>query len=188
MTEYFDDWRTVSRLKKTIREYNEGRFKINKVILKPKEFDTLVEKINSIMRNLVVQKITPDKVKEIGKFIKMAPNKLPMDFIKGNHVYYPTGFVSTSRDALIVGVEVISPMGQKHISIGEVKHWSEGVMCYFIYNYKKSKSNFYPRIVFSRIKANGWGWRESGGTYVLNLDKLDMPFLNWDNNPFEVKQ
>ena len=60
------DYFTMDDLERAIRNYNSGRSNLK---LEPNEIETLLEKINSINKELVVQDITPEKVRKKGKFI-----------------------------------------------------------------------------------------------------------------------
>ena len=110
-----EDYLTMDDLEMAIEDYNHFRSaKRHHINLSEKERNELLTKINSIEKQLVVQKITPQKVKEQGTFTAEFTTKhgssfnsqLPMGFIKENHVYYPTFFNNT----LMVGIEVIIPV------------------------------------------------------------------------------
>ncbi len=167
------DYFTMDDLERAIRNYNSGRFGIK---LKPNEKETLLEKINSINKELVVQDITPKKVRTKGTFIDKFYNsersslRLPMYFVKENHVYYPSFF----EDTVVVGVEVIVPIKESYLQI-------RGVICYITKKKDKDKG----QLSISPIIDNGWsGYTsdEKSGIYVLKLVNRD--FINWQGVPW----
>lgn len=157
------------------------------VSLNETERNELLKKINSTYNKLVVRKITPEKVMEQGTFTDEFTQKdssdsfycqLPMDFVKENHLYYPTFF---NTNTLMVGIEVIIPVGN---SRGNVKGNSRGALCYL-----QTRKNGKMRLCIAAIKNNGWGrfGKEDSGIYVLNLGRANTVFLNWNQNPFKNK-
>lgn len=150
------------------------------VSLNETERNELLKKINSTYNKLVVRKITPKKVMEQGTFTDEFTQKdssdsfycrLPMDFVKENHVYYPTFFT----EKLIVGIEVIIPVGKGN---------SRGALCYL-----QTLTSGKIKLSIAPIKDNGWSkfGKEDSGIYVLNLGRANTVFLNWNQNPFKNK-
>ena len=171
-----EDYFTMGDLERAIRNYNSGRSSLK---LEPNEIETLLEKINSINKELVVQEITPEKVRKKGKFIdkfyvsKSSFLRLPMHFVKENHVYYPSFF----QDTVVVGVEIIVPINTMRENI-------RGVICYMV----KKKDRDKGQIYISPIYDNGWSayTRDAkSGIYILKL--VNRGFINWKKNPFENK-
>lgn len=167
------DYFTMDDLERAIRNYNSGRSNLK---LEPNEIETLLEKINSINNELVVQKITPKKVRTKGKFMDKFYNsersslRLPMDFVKENYVYYPSFFEGT----VVVGVEVIVPIGTTRGNI-------RGVICYIT----KEKNKDQRKLSISPITDNGWSGYASdkkSGVYVLKL--VNRGFINWQGVPW----
>ncbi len=173
-------------LVRVIRDYNVSNSH-HHINLSEEERNKLLTKINSINRQLVVQKITPEKVKEQGTFTdeftiqhgSSFHGRLPMDFIKENHVYFPTFF----KDTLMIGIEVIMP-----VSFGR------GAICYFQKRFAFDSDivrdiELPPQLTIAAIKENGWSAyaTEDNGIYVLNLGGRHRGFLNWNEIPFKNK-
>ena len=182
---------TSNDLNEAIKAYNDMRYTTKKQInLSEEEINKLLTKINSIEKQLVDQKITPQKVKEQGTFTDEFTTKsgssfnsqLPMDFIKENHVYYPT-FLNLLNNTLMIGIEVIIPaINSKNYFLNTI---DRGVLCYLqIYS-----NTGIGKIMIAAIKDNGWSAyaTEDNGIYVLNLGGANTGFLNWDKNPLENK-
>jgi len=167
------DYFTMGDLERAIRNYNSGRFGLK---LEPNEIETLLEKINSINNELVVQEITPKKVRKKGTFMgkfydsERSSVRLPMHFVKENHVYYPSFF----KDKVVVGVEVIVPINTMRENI-------RGIICYITKKKDKDKG----QLSISPIKDNGWSGyarTEKSGVYVLKL--VNRGFINWEGFPW----
>ena len=167
------DYFTMDDLERAIRNYNSGRSNLK---LEPNEIETLLEKINSINKELVVQEITPEKMRKKGKFIdkfydsERSYSRLPMYFVKENHVYYPSFF----EDTVVVGVEVIVP-------IGTIRKNIRGVICYIT----KTKDKDQGQLSISPITDNGWSAYasdEKSGIYILELG--NRGFINWQGVPW----
>ena len=171
-----EDYFTMGDLERAIRNYNSGRSNWSSLKLEPNEIETLLEKINSINKELVVQEITPKKVRKKGTFIDKFYDsnrsflRLPMHFVKENHVYYPSFF----KDTVVVGVEIIVP-------INTIRENIRGVICYIVKKKGKDKGQLY----ISPIHDNGWSAYESdekSGVYVLKL--VNRSFINWQGVPW----
>tara|TARA_B100001094_G_scaffold326855_1_gene383854 strand:+ start:39000 stop:39563 length:564 start_codon:yes stop_codon:yes gene_type:complete len=177
---------SMADLKMAIQEYNNfrsaNRHRIN---LSEEERNELLTKINSIEKQLVVQKITPQKVKEQGTFTADFTTKhgssfnsqLPMGFIKENHVYYPTFFNNT----LMVGIEVIIPV--RNVDDGGSLRVSRGALCYLQLTFDKGTRN----LAIAAMKDNGWSAYASNdtiGIYVLKLGGANNGFMNWEGIPW----
>ena len=167
------DYFTMDDLEMAIRNYNSGRVGLK---LEPNEKETLLEKINSINNELVVQDITPKKVRTKGTFMdkfydsERSSLRLPMHFVEENHVYYPSIF----EDTVVVGVEVIVPLNTIRENI-------RGVICYLT----KKKGKDQGQLSISPITDNGWsGYTsdEKSGVYVLKL--VNRGFINWQGVPW----
>ena len=167
------DYFTMDDLERAIRNYYSGRVGLK---LEPNEKENLLEKINSINNELVVQEITPKKVRTKGKFTDKFYNsersslRLPMHLVKENHVYYPSIF----EDTVVVGVEVIVP-------INTIRENIRGVICYLTKKKDKDKG----QLSISPITDNGWsGYTsdEKSGVYVLKL--VNRGFINWQGVPW----
>lgn len=178
---------TSNDLDRAIQEYNNLRSERKHLNLSEEKGNELLTKINSIEKQLVDQKITPQKVKEQGTFTDEFTTKhgssfnsqLPMNFIKENHVYFPTFF----NDTLIVGIEVIIPVLDDWVG-GSLRS-SRGALCYLQF-----PSTTGPRrLAIAAIKDNGWSSyaTEDTGIYVLKLGGANKGFINWNKNPFENK-
>ncbi len=177
---------SMADLDTAIKDFNHLRSaKKHHINLSEKETNELLTKINSIEKQLVVQKITPQKVKEQGTFTaefttkqgSSFNSKLPMDFIKGNHVYYPTFFSNT----LMVGIEVIIPV--RNVDSGGSLRVSRGALCYLQLTFDKGTRN----LAIAAIKDNGWSSYASNdtiGIYVLKLGGANKGFMNWEGIPW----
>lgn len=176
---------TSNDLDRAIEDYNHFRSaKRRHINLSEEERNELLTKINSITKQLGVQKITPQKVKEQGTFTadfttqhgSSFNSQLPMGFIKENHVYYPTFFNNT----LMVGIEVIIPVREVD-SEGSLRV-SRGALCYLQLTFDKGTRN----LAIAAIKDNGWNSyaTEDTGIYVLKLGGANKGFINWEGVPW----
>jgi len=166
------------------QEYNNLRSERKHLNLSEEKRNELLTKINSIEKQLVEQKITPQKVKEQGTFTDEFTTKhgsyfnsqLPMDFIKENHVYYPTFFNNT----LMVGIEVIMPVLDDWVG-GSLRS-SRGALCYLQF----PSTTGARRLAIAAIKDNGWSSSptEDTGIYVLKLGGANKGFINWESVPW----
>ena len=170
-----------------IEDYNHFRnAKKHHINLSEKERNELLTKINSITKQLGVQKITPQKVKERGTFTADFTTKhgssfnsqLPMVFIKENHVYYPTFFNNT----LMVGIEVIIPVVNSTNYGQNIEKLSRGALCYLQLTFDKGTRN----LAIAAMRDNGWSAyaTEDTGIYVLKLGGANNGFMNWESVPW----
>jgi len=179
-----EDYFTMSALGSAIEHYNRKESsKRHYISLNQTKRNELLTKINSINKELEEQEITFKKVKEQGIYTDEITTKegfgrfkwrLPMDFIKENYVYYPP----FSKKTLIVGVEVIIP-------VGAVMPFTRGVLCYFKY-WGMDEEN---ELVFSKIQNNWWSSikEKNVGMYVLELNNVNKCLINWDKSPWGGK-